>query len=71
MKKIFIGLIEFYQQFLSFDTGLLRIFTPSGACKYSPSCSEYTKQVIIEFGVVKGVGMGIRRIASCNNFSWN
>lgn len=62
---ICIQLINFYQFFLSFDHGLLRIFAPGGACKYPVSCSEYTKQVIIKHGVLKGMVMGGRRIISC------
>jgi len=73
MKHFLISLINFYQLFLSFDTGLLRIFAPGGACKYSVRCSEYTKLAILEFGTVKGIGLGIKRILSCNNWrlSWN
>jgi putative component of membrane protein insertase Oxa1/YidC/SpoIIIJ protein YidD len=65
MSKIFIELITFYQRYLSFDTGLLRILAPGGACKYSPTCSEYTKQMIMKHGVIKGVGMGAKRVWSC------
>ncbi len=61
--------IEFYQTFLSFDRGVLAIFAPGGACRYEVSCSEYTKQSIDEYGVLKGVGMGFKRILSCN--PWN
>jgi uncharacterized protein len=66
MKTLLILLIEFYQQFLSFDKGLLAYFAPGGACRYNISCSQYTKEAILEFGVIKGVGFGIKRIISCN-----
>lgn len=65
MKKLFIKLIEFYQIFLSFDRGVLAILSPGGACKYEISCSEYTKQMIIKQGTIKGVYLGIKRIGSC------
>ena len=65
MKKLFVETIEFYQRFLSFDTGILQVLTPGGACKYPLSCSEYTKQAIKEYGVIKGVKMGLNRIWSC------
>ncbi|KKQ66913.1 MAG: hypothetical protein US86_C0002G0030 [Candidatus Daviesbacteria bacterium GW2011_GWA2_38_24] len=65
MKNICIWLIEVYQKYLSFDTGLLRFLAVGGACKYSPSCSEYTKQQIIKKGVFKGLLLGTRRILSC------
>ncbi|MDP3974099.1 MAG: membrane protein insertion efficiency factor YidD [Candidatus Daviesbacteria bacterium] len=65
MKKILIYLIDFYQSFLSFDGGILAIFAPGGACRYEIRCSEYTKQMIVEQGVLKGLIMGIKRIWSC------
>ncbi len=65
MKSILIGLVEFYQKNLSFDSGLLAIFAPGGACRYEVSCSEYTKQQIKEFGVFKGSWLGLQRIWSC------
>lgn len=65
MKKIATGIIEIYQTFFSFDGGLLSIFAPSGACKYTPTCSEYTKQMIKKFGVSKGLILGGKRILSC------
>ena len=66
MRKLAINMINFYQNFLSFDTGILKIFAPGGACKYNPTCSEYTKQAIIKYGVLKGGFLGARRILSCN-----
>ncbi|OGE17675.1 hypothetical protein A3F00_01255 [Candidatus Daviesbacteria bacterium RIFCSPHIGHO2_12_FULL_37_11] len=73
MKKLLIKLIEFYQRFISFDSGILKIFAPGGACRYSPTCSEYTKQAILENGGLKGGWLGIKRIISCNPWKvqWN
>ena len=38
-------------------------------CKYQPSCSEYMIGTINEFGVFKGLYLGIKRICRCNFFS--
>lgn len=65
MSKVCIELIEFYQRYLSLDTGLFSFLAPGGACKYYPSCSEYTKLKIKEFGVLKGSWLGVKRIISC------
>ncbi len=65
MSRIFLTAINFYQQYLSFDTGVLSVLAPGGACKYEIRCSEYTKQMISEYGVLRGIYLGFRRILSC------
>jgi len=39
-----------------------------GACRFTPSCSEYAKIAIQRYGLVKGIWMGLKRIARCNPF---
>ena len=53
-------LIRGYQRFIS--PGL-----PS-ACRFYPSCSEYTYQAIEKYGALRGGWMGIRRISRCHPF---
>lgn len=64
MKKILVCLIEKYQKHIS-------LFWESKGvkCKFYPSCSEYMKQAIIKYGVLKGFFLGIKRILKCNPFS--
>ena len=64
MKKICIYLIELYQKSISkfLESKNIR-------CKFYPSCSEYTKQAIIKYGVCKGIFYGTVRILKCNPFS--
>ena len=64
MKKIGIILINFYQKYIS------KIFHFKGvSCKYYPTCSEYTKQAIKKYGIIKGFFLGFKRIIKCNPFS--
>lgn len=69
MKKLLVSIINFYQIFLSFDSGILRILAPGGVCRYEISCSQFTKEAILKYGVWKGVGIGFKRLLACNPFS--
>ena len=40
-------------------------------CRYSPTCSEYTKQSLIKFGLIKGGMISIKRIIKCNPWGGN
>lgn len=61
MKNIMVGLIRFYQGYIS---PLL-----STRCKYTPTCSQYAIEAIQRYGVIKGCLMAIWRILRCNPFS--
>ena len=64
MKKILIKIIEWYQKHISvwFQSKNIR-------CKFYPTCSEYTKQAIEKYGILKGIALGMWRILRCNPFS--
>ena len=64
MKKVLISLINFYQKHIS-----LWLDSKNIKCKFYPTCSDYTKQSIEKYGVIKGVFLGIKRILRCNPFS--
>jgi len=36
------------------------------ACRYSPTCSEYTIQAIQKYGPLKGIRLGVLRIMKCH-----
>lgn len=59
LKKILVKLIEIYQK--------ISKFTPS-VCRFTPTCSEYTKQALQKYGVVKGLWLGLKRICKCHPF---
>ena len=63
MRKIFIFFIKGYQKNISPWLESRNI-----KCKFHPTCSEYTKQAIERYGVIKGIKKGIIRILKCNPF---
>jgi putative membrane protein insertion efficiency factor len=62
MKKIlaypFLLIIRFYQSVIS-------PFIPA-SCRYSPTCSQYSKEALLKHGVFKGGWMALKRIFSCH-----
>jgi uncharacterized protein len=58
LRKFFILPIRIYQVTLSPLLG--------ANCRHQPSCSQYTIEAILEWGVLKGVWLGIRRISRCH-----
>jgi len=35
------------------------------ACRFVPSCSEYTKIAIEKYGLIRGTWLGLKRISRC------
>lgn len=66
MKQLILALIRRYQVWWSPDHSWRRQFYPTGCCRFYPSCSEYTYQAVEKFGAIKGLGMGLKRIAKCH-----
>jgi putative membrane protein insertion efficiency factor len=58
--RLMIGAIRFYQLAIS------PALPPS--CRFYPTCSEYTLQAIAKYGAVKGLWLGVKRIARCHPF---
>jgi putative membrane protein insertion efficiency factor len=60
MKHFFIGIIRFYQKFIS-------PITPP-TCRFYPTCSHYGLEAYHRFGVIKGSYLTIKRILKCHPF---
>jgi putative membrane protein insertion efficiency factor len=67
MKNIFIYpflvIIRIYQTLIS-------PLLPS-TCRFSPTCSEYSKQSLIKYGLIKGSILSVKRILKCNPWGGN
>jgi uncharacterized protein len=60
MRKLIVAILRLYKLALS-------PLLPS-ACRYYPSCSEYMRQAVEKYGPVRGLWMGIKRVARCHPF---
>ena len=61
MKKILLGIIRFYQKYLSGAKGY-------SSCKYYPTCSRYAIEAIEKYGAFKGGLLAAWSILRCNPF---
>ncbi|KMT51765.1 membrane protein insertion efficiency factor YidD [Bacillus cytotoxicus] len=60
MKQIFIGIIRFYQKFIS-------PMTPP-TCRFYPTCSHYGLEAFQTYGALKGFWLTLKRILKCHPF---
>ncbi len=58
MKTLVLGTLRGYQILIS------PMLPPT--CRYHPSCSSYALQAVRRWGVLRGVGLGLRRILRCH-----
>jgi putative membrane protein insertion efficiency factor len=68
-RRTAIALINVYQKIFSFDHGPLKVFYPYGFCRFNPTCSEYSRQAIEKYGVIRGGVKGAWRVLRCNPFN--
>jgi putative membrane protein insertion efficiency factor len=58
MKKICLALLTVYR------VGVSPFLGP--ACRFYPSCSIYTRDAIMKYGALRGIGMGCLRLLKCH-----
>ncbi|GLR63797.1 membrane protein insertion efficiency factor YidD [Marinospirillum insulare] len=58
LKKLLVGLIRFYQLFIS------PLKPPS--CRFYPTCSSYAIEAVQVHGPFKGLWLGIKRLGKCH-----
>lgn len=60
MRAVIISLLKIYKKALS------PLLPP--ACRYYPTCSEYTLQAVSRYGAMRGLWMGLKRLSRCHPF---
>jgi putative membrane protein insertion efficiency factor len=61
MRSIALVPLRFYKRFLS------PLLPPM--CRFDPTCSIYMMQAIEKHGTLRGVWLGVRRLARCHPFN--
>ncbi|MFA6586133.1 MAG: membrane protein insertion efficiency factor YidD [Candidatus Paceibacterota bacterium] len=74
LKSYSIRLINFYQKILAYPVkkfldyfGLFK----NNSCVFYPTCSEYTKEAVKKYGILKGSYLGLLRILRCHPWQKN
>ena len=57
--KLGCTLVRFYQIMISPFIG------GRAVCRFTPTCSEYTRQSIQKYGLIHGTWLGVKRISRC------
>lgn len=60
MKFVVLDILKLYKTFIS-------PFLPP-ACRFEPTCSEYTRQAVEKYGAARGAWKGFKRILRCQPF---
>jgi putative membrane protein insertion efficiency factor len=58
--QLLLTILRFYKRWIS-------PMLPS-ACRFEPTCSEYTMEAVERHGALRGTWMGIRRLLRCHPF---
>jgi putative membrane protein insertion efficiency factor len=62
LKTILILIIKFYQKIIS----PVLEFLFGKACRFTPTCSQYTIEALEKYGAGRGLTLGIKRFLRCH-----
>ncbi|MBE0660402.1 MAG: membrane protein insertion efficiency factor YidD [Bryobacteraceae bacterium] len=60
MRTLIVFLLRVYKQAVS------PVLPP--ACRFHPTCSEYTLEAVQRHGAARGVWLGLKRLSRCHPF---
>lgn len=60
MRALIVFLLRAYKRVIS------PLLPP--ACRFYPTCSEYTMEAVSKYGVLKGLLLGLKRLSRCHPF---
>lgn len=62
LKSPLISVLKGYKNFVS--PVFTRFF--GNACRFTPTCSEYTIEAVNKYGTIKGLFLGLKRFSKCH-----
>lgn len=62
LRRVYLLPVCFYRRFLS-------PLKPASSCRFTPTCSRYAVDAVMEWGIVAGTLMAVWRVMRCNPFS--
>ena len=62
LRRVYLLPVRFYRRFLS-------SLKPVSSCRFTPTCSRYAVDAVMEWGIVVGTLMAVWRVMRCNPFS--
>jgi putative membrane protein insertion efficiency factor len=60
MRGLILIVLRFYKRFIS------PALPP--ACRFHPTCSEYTMEAVARYGAGRGLWLGFKRLCRCHPF---
>lgn len=61
LAGLYLGMVDLYQRE---GRPLTKTYI---ACRYRPTCSEYSRQAVERFGLPRGIVLTVKRLASCRD----
>ncbi len=62
LRRVYLLPVRFYRKFLS-------PLKPASSCRFTPTCSRYAVDAVMEWGILAGTFLALWRIVRCNPFS--
>ena len=62
LRRAYLVPVYLYRRFLS-------PLKPASSCRFTPTCSRYAVDAVMEWGIIAGTLMTVWRIMRCNPFS--